>query len=65
MTMKETLRYKAFEGSIECDLASGVLHGQILFISDLVTYEADSITELRAAFIEAVDDYLADCQNEG
>lgn len=58
---KELLSYKGYNGSVEYSLSDGVLYGNILFIRDLVTYEADCIDELKAAFEEAVDDYLDDC----
>lgn len=62
---KKILEYKGFQGSVEFALEAGVLHGKILLIDDLVTYEADNITELNEAFKESVDDYLATCQELG
>ncbi|WP_313327871.1 type II toxin-antitoxin system HicB family antitoxin [Pseudomonas qingdaonensis] len=62
---KKILEYKGFQGSVEFALEAGVLHGKILLIDDLVTYEADNITELNEAFRESVDDYLATCQELG
>lgn len=62
---KKILEYKGFQGSVEFALEAGVLHGKILLIDDLVTYEADNITELNEAFKESVDDYLATCKELG
>lgn len=62
--MKE-LKYKGYIGSVELSIDDGVLHGKLLYINDLVTYEAESATEIVAAFEAAVDDYLADCEVEG
>lgn len=56
-----TMTYKDYLGSAEVSVEDGVLHGKLLGIRDLVTYEADTPAGLRAAFEEAVDDYLADC----
>lgn len=61
MTNK-TLEYKGFQGSVDFDAQSDEMHGKILHINDLVSYEADSLRELRLAFEEAVDDYLATCK---
>ncbi|PJI91197.1 putative HicB family RNase H-like nuclease [Yoonia maricola] len=59
------LKYKDYLGSAEMDLESNTLHGKLLFIRDLVTYEADSPAELQAAFEAAVIEYLADCKEYG
>ena len=56
------LKYKDFEGTAEVDVERGVCRGKLLFIADLVTYEADSPKKLQAAFQAAVDDYLETCQ---
>ncbi|WP_312317185.1 type II toxin-antitoxin system HicB family antitoxin [Stenotrophomonas sp.] len=59
------IKYAGYEGTAELDLESMVCRGRILFIDDLVTYQADSPKELQAAFQEAVDDYLATCKALG
>lgn len=60
-----TLHYKDYEGSIEASTEGRCLHGKILFVTDLVTYEGKSFDELETAFQEAVDDYLAFCEQVG
>lgn len=57
----ELLSYKGYTGSIEASLTDNVLHGKILFVNDLVTYEADNIPQLKAEFEAAVNDYLETC----
>ena len=57
--MSDYLEYKGYYGSVEVSLDDNVLRGKILFVSDLVTYEADSVNGLRTAFEESVDDYSA------
>lgn len=59
------LKYKDFEGTTEVDVSRGVCRGKLLFIDDLVTYEADSPKRLQAEFEAAVDDYLQTCQQVG
>lgn len=61
----KTFSYKGYEGTVEVDVDQDVCRGKILFIRDLVTYVADSPRLLRAAFQEAVDDYLATCETIG
>ncbi len=40
-------------------------HGTLLGISDCVMFEGRTVDELESAFQEAVDDYIADCQEDG
>ena len=59
------MKYKGYLGSVEYDDDDSVLSGKIEFINDLVSYEAETITDLRKAFKEAVEEYLEDCRNLG
>ena len=59
------LSYKSYSGSIEVSIEDGCLHGEILFINDLVSYEAENVRELQTAFAEAVDFYLDKCRRDG
>lgn len=55
------IKYAGYEGTAELDLDLGVCRGKILFIDDLVTYQAQSPKDIQAAFEDAVNDYLATC----
>lgn len=57
----KTLTYKDYFGSVDFDLEDLVIHGKILFINDLITYEADTLDGLKIEFEAAVDDYLETC----
>lgn len=59
------MKYKGYLGSTEVDVQDNVLHGKLLFIKDLVTYEAATPSELHIAFKDSVDDYLEDCADQG
>ena len=61
----DILKYKQYEGSAELDMGRGVCRGRILFINDLVTYEAVTPAQLQAEFEAAVDDYLETCSSLG
>lgn len=61
----DVLEYKGYEGTAEIDVGRGVCRGRILFISDLVTYEAESPRQLKKEFQNAVDDYVRTCQQVG
>lgn len=59
------LKYKDYEGTAEVDTERGVCRGKILFISDLVTYEAETPVQLQAQFQAAVEDYEETCRTLG
>jgi predicted HicB family RNase H-like nuclease len=61
----ETIKYKDFIGSVEVSLKDACLYGKILFINDLVTYQADSIKKIKEEFKAAVDDYIETCKELG
>lgn len=59
------LNYKGYTGSIEISVEDDVLHGSVLDIKDVVTFEGTTIEEVKQAFQDSVDDYLAFCQEMG
>jgi len=59
------LAFKGYTGSIVVSMEDACLHGRMLFIDDLVTYEGNSVPGLQAAFEAAVDRYLAHCERVG
>jgi predicted HicB family RNase H-like nuclease len=61
----DILKYKDYEGTAELDMARRICRGKILFIDDLVTYEAASPAELQTEFEAAVDDYIETCTTLG
>ena len=63
--MKDVMKHKGFLGSVHFDADDEVFHGKIEGISDLVTFEGQSVEELKAAFHSAVEDYLALCKEAG
>lgn len=63
--MKELFEYKGYSGSIEISVEDNCLHGKVLHIRDLVTYEAESVPDLRAQFEAAVDNYIQACARLG
>ena len=57
----DVLKYKEYEGTAELDMDRKICRGKILFINDLVTYQAKDPSRLQKEFEAAVDDYLETC----
>jgi len=63
--MNNVMTYKGYSARIEYDDADGILFGQVAGIRDGVGFHADNVEGLRAAFHDAVDDYLETCAKVG
>lgn len=63
--LMNTIKYKGFIGSVAFSEEDNVFFGKIEGINSLVNFEGDSVKELVASFHEAVDDYIAYCEEEG
>lgn len=59
------MTYKGYLGSVAFSEKDNVFFGKIEGINGLVNFEGGSVRELTEAFHEAVDDYLAYCEDEG
>ena len=63
--MIDLLKYKDYTASINYSAEDEVFFGKITGINDLITFEGTSVTELKAAFKDAIEDYLETCKTIG
>lgn len=59
------MHYKGYAARIEFDAEDEIFAGRIAGINDVIGFHADNVADLKAAFHEAVDDYLATCAKLG
>lgn len=59
------MQYKGYVGKVELDSEAGILHGEVVGIKDVVTFEGKSVQEIERAFRQSIDDYLAFCKTRG
>lgn len=57
-----TMIHKGYAAHIEYSEEDGCFVGHIAGISDIVGFHGEAVSELRAAFEEAVDDYVEACK---
>lgn len=55
------MEYKGYLGRVEYDDEGSVFHGEVINLRDVVTFQGETVQELRQAFQESVDDYLSFC----
>lgn len=56
------LKYKNYVGVVEFDDEANIFHGEVIDMSDVITFRGKATDELRKAFEESIDDYLAFCK---
>jgi len=56
------MTYKRYAARIEYSDEDGCFVGHIAGINDIVGFHGETVAKLRAAFKEAVDDYLETCE---
>ena len=59
------MTYKGYVARIEYSDDDNAFVGHIAGIRDVVGFHGETVNELRAAFEEAVDDYLETCEKLG
>ena len=60
-----TMEHNGFAARVEYSEEDGCFIGHIAGIRDVIGFHGESVAQLRAAFVEAVDDYLATCKKLG
>jgi predicted HicB family RNase H-like nuclease len=59
------MEYKGYTGKVEFDDEAGIFHGEVLDTRDVITFQGQTVAELKRAFKESIDDYLAFCKQRG
>ncbi|MEX8549217.1 MAG: hypothetical protein V5804_16575 [Mucilaginibacter sp.] len=59
--MSNFFKYKNYLATINFSVDDDVFYGNVVGIDDVITFEGKSVKEVKHAFHQAVDDYLATC----
>ena len=59
------MEYQGYLGKVEFDAEAELFHGEVINTRDVITFQGKSVQELKSAFRESVDDYLAFCSERG
>ena len=59
------MEYKGYLSRVEFDDEANIFHGEVINIRDVITFQGRSVDELRQAFKDSVEDYLAFCTERG
>jgi len=59
------MKYKGYTGRVAFDEESELFHGEIVDTRDVITFQGKSVSELKKAFKDSVNDYLEFCKERG
>ena len=59
------MEYKGYMANVEFDDEAEIFHGEVINLRDVVTFQGETVKQLRKAFRDSVDDYLAFCEERG
>ena len=59
------MEYKGYFAKVEFDDEANIFHGEIINLRDVITFEGETVDELRTALVDSVEDYLTFCKERG
>lgn len=59
------MNYKGYTARIEFDDRDNIFVGRVLGLRTIISFHGETVNELRSEFTMAIDDYLADCAEQG
>jgi predicted HicB family RNase H-like nuclease len=59
------MKYKEYIAKVAFDDKAEIFHGEVANLKDVITFQGKSVKELKKAFKDSVDDYLAFCKERG
>jgi predicted HicB family RNase H-like nuclease len=59
------MNYNGYTAKIEFDERDSIFVGRLLGMRTMISFHGDTVVELRQAFESAVNEFLADCEEQG
>jgi predicted HicB family RNase H-like nuclease len=60
------MKYKGYFAEVKnFDEEAGTMHGEVIGLKDVITFQGTTIAELKKAFHDSVNDYLDWCKERG
>lgn len=59
------LKYKGYTGVVKYDDEAEIFHGEVINLRDVITFQGTTAKQLKQAFQDSIDDYLAFCEERG
>ena len=52
------MEYKGYFAKVEFDDDADIFHGAVINLRDVITFEGETVKEIKQAFHDSIDDYL-------
>ena len=59
-----TMSYIGYTARIEFDERDSIFVGRVLGLRSIISFHGQTVEELRSQFATAMDDYVADCEDQ-
>ena len=59
------IQCKGYMGEFVFDQEAGLYHGEFVGTSDVITFQANTVDDIRVAFEDSIDEYLKFCDERG
>ena len=59
------MEYHGYRAAVTFDDDAGIFHGEVIDTLDVITFQGETVVELRQAFADSVDEYLTVCAERG
>ncbi len=59
------MEYKGYFAKVEYDDDADIFHGEVINLKDVITFEGETVKQIKEAFRDSVDDYLDFCAKRG
>ncbi|UYO55694.1 type II toxin-antitoxin system HicB family antitoxin [Rhodopseudomonas palustris] len=59
------MTYKGYTATVEYDADTEIFHGEVADTRDVITFQGNSVAELKQALVDSIEDYLAFCKKRG
>jgi predicted RNase H-like HicB family nuclease len=58
------MKYKDYRAVVTFDEKANIFYGEVSFIRDVITFQGKTTQEIKQAFANSVEDYLAFCKGK-
>ena len=59
------MEYRGYWATVAFDDEADIFHGEVIGTRDVITFQGESVPEIREAFAASVDEYLKVCAERG
>jgi predicted HicB family RNase H-like nuclease len=59
------MEYKGYLGKVTYDEKAHLLHGDVIGLRAVITFQGKNVDELEKAFKDSIDDYIEWCEARG